>query len=125
MLAFVLTLAASLAFGQDYEYVTAADIASHATLEVADKVEPLEGLAITWMPEGPHLTVVVQNDTAGVVQVDWNSSAFVDPSGVACGIVPGTTMRKDYKAVTPSSMIPPGAKVKPPSLGIVTRLAIQ
>ena len=111
MLLIALSLMAAVAFGQDYEFVTATEIASTVRLETADITEAPEGTAITWKPSLRSLVVEVENTGSTVMQVDWNSSAFVDLDGVASGIVPGSTLRGDYKDVTAPSTIPPGSKI--------------
>ena len=111
MLLLTLSLMATLAWGQDYEFVTATEIASTVKLETSEITEAPEGSVITWKPTAMNLVVEVENTSTSVLQVDWNSSAFVDIDGVASGIVPGSTIRGEYQSVRAPSTIPPGSKI--------------
>ena len=111
MLLLTLSLMATLAWGQDYEFVTTAEIARTVKMETSEITEAPEGSVITWKPTAMSLVVAVENTSASVLQVDWNSSAFVDIDGVACGVVPGSTIRGEYQSVTAPSTIPPGSKI--------------
>jgi len=107
----VLLVVSSLAMAKDYKYVTQTELEASVGVQLVDEVAPPEGVLLEWEASLGGLKVTVQNGGESVLQVSWDDSAFVDGSGVAHGIVPGTTLRGDYKAVTPPSTIPPGAKL--------------
>jgi len=111
MLILALSLMATVAWGQDYEFVTATEIATTVKMETSEITEAPEGSIITWKPTARDLVLEVENTGTMVMQVDWNSSAFVDIDGVASGIVPGNSLRKDYTVVTAPTTIPPGSKI--------------
>jgi hypothetical protein len=111
MLMLALSLMAAVALGQDYEFVSATEIVSTVKMESSEITEAPEGSIITWKPTARNLVLELENTSTTVMQVDWNSSAFVDIDGVASGIVPGSTIRGDYQAVVAPSTLPPGSKI--------------
>lgn len=96
----------------DYPSLSMERLAPEIELVPTGNAAPPDGVRVTWTGLAGFVELELSNESAAVVEVDWNRSAFVHADGQSVGVIPGTTKVMDSGRETPPSIIPPGARLE-------------
>jgi hypothetical protein len=70
-----------------------------------------DGIRVAWESSGPRLAVVVSNDAADPLLVDWGHSAWTDGGGRVSAVLPAAAQHHELFQLLGSSTVPPGTTI--------------
>lgn len=99
------------ALTKEFPLVSVVEMSQFLLLEAKGGGVAPEGITAEWPNHRGHAAVVVTNDTAATIEIDWNQSVFLYPSRDSVGIAPGSTSAALARDELPNTILLAGTRV--------------